>query len=84
MAQTPAVSYTFSRLGFKADKIEPLADDQAFRIVTPDGTFQMTKAEFYRVFANVVKTPSYTVQGIYHYRKPPRRIEPYRLAGPTV
>jgi len=45
------VTYEFSRLGFKADVIEPLRDRDSFRVVTPVGTFQMTKAEFYRDFA---------------------------------
>jgi hypothetical protein len=42
---TRPATYEFRRLGFKADVIEPLRDRDSFRVVTPVGTFQMTKAE---------------------------------------
>ena len=58
------VEYSFSRLCFKADVIEPLNDDDIFAVHTPDGTFQMTKADFYRVFPNVVASKSYRDSGI--------------------
>ena len=54
-----AASYRFSRLCFKADVIEPLAMDDTFEVVTPEGTFRMTKADFYRDFSNVPQTASY-------------------------
>jgi hypothetical protein len=65
------VSYRYSRLCFKAKVIEPLAMHDTFEVVTLEGTFRMTKAEFYRDFANVVRSKSYLVGGIYHYRSPP-------------
>lgn len=37
------------------------------RVVTPAGTFQMTKSEFYREFKNVVGSKSYSQDGIYNY-----------------
>ena len=59
--------YGYSRLCFKADEIEPLADGDAFEVVTPEGRFVMTKRDFYRVFSNVVRTRSYIDDRIYHY-----------------
>jgi hypothetical protein len=76
----PAVTYTYSRFCFKANQIEPLADSQAFRVVTPVGAFQMTKAEFYRAFPKVVVSKSYVESGIYHYPSVPKSAMPYLLA----
>ena len=53
------VEYTSSRLCFKADLIEPLNDNDSFIVHTSDGTFKFTKADFYRVFSNVIETKSY-------------------------
>ena len=61
------VEYSYYRLCFKADIVEPLNDTDIFAVHTPEGTFQMTKAEFYRVFSNVVNSRSYKEKGIYHY-----------------
>lgn len=76
------VEYSFSRLCFRADVIEPLNDDDIFAIHTPDGTFQMTKADFYRVFPNVVASKSYRDSGIYHMSHPPRKALQF-LTGTT-
>src|SRR5262249_46286006 len=73
------VMYEFSRLCFKADIIEPLSDQESFRVITPGGTFQMTKADFYRDFANVVKSRSYREGGIYHYPTVPQKALRYRV-----
>ena len=73
----PIASYEFSRLGFKADVIEPLAAGDRFRIITPEGTFEMTKAEFYRDFANVVRSMSYRDRGLYHYPTTPEKALKY-------
>ena len=59
--------YEATRLLFRAKVIEELNDSDLFRIHTPQGTFAMTKADFYRVFSNVVGTKSYKERGIYHY-----------------
>lgn len=67
------VEYDFSRLCFKADVIEPLDDNDVFIVHTPNGTFQMTKADFYRVFPNIPKTKSYQEGRIYHCKYPPQR-----------
>jgi hypothetical protein len=44
-----------------------------FRIETPEGVFQMSKAEFRRVFANVAASASYRDNGLYHYPKTPEK-----------
>ena len=67
------IEYTFSRLCFKADVIESLDDNDVFIVHTPDGSFRMTKADFYRVFPNVPKTKSYQEGRIYHCKYPPKR-----------
>ena len=69
----------FPRLCFKRNVIEPLAFEDTFQIVTDTGTFQMTKAEFYTDFANVVGSRSYQEAGIYHYPKLPSKAEKYRV-----
>lgn len=71
MPKRSAVTYAFYRLGFRADVIEPLRDQDVFRVDTPGGSYQMSKAEFYRVFANVVASASYKEGGLYHYPAPP-------------
>jgi hypothetical protein len=74
------VTYEATRLLFKADVIEPLASKDRFRVVTPAGTFEMTKADFYEVFENVVRSSSYRDRGIYHYPVAPRKAEQFRRA----
>lgn len=76
----PTATYKFSRLCFKRDVIEPLGSHDSFRVETPVGSFQMTKADFYRVFPNVVESRSYAKGGIYHYRKLPGQAEEFRVA----
>ncbi|GLC27768.1 hypothetical protein [Roseisolibacter agri] len=71
--------YTATRLTFRAAVIEPLADDERFRVVTPDGTFEMTKAQFHRVFANVVRSVSYRERGVYHYPSIPKAAAPFLI-----
>lgn len=73
----PKITYEFYRLGFRAKKIEPLNWTDSFRIKCPDGTFQMTKSQFYEDFENVVKSKSYQNSGIYHYPKTPQKAYKY-------
>jgi hypothetical protein len=68
-----STTYEHARLCFKADVIEPLAMEGMFRVVTPNGTFRMTKAEFYLHFPNVVASNSYRRARIYHYPTTPAR-----------
>ncbi len=65
--------YKATRLLFRAEVIESLADNDFFSVHTPEGTFSMTKADFYRVFSNVVKTKSYWEKGVYHYPTTPKK-----------
>ena len=67
------VEYTCSRLCFKADLIEPLKDNDVFVVHTPNGTFKFTKADFYRVFSNVIETKSYQEGRIYSYLSLPQK-----------
>lgn len=75
------VEYTSSRLCFKADVIEPLKENDSFVIHTPDGAFMFTKADFYRVFSNVIETKSYQEGRLYHYKNPPKRALPFLISG---
>ncbi len=63
------VRYSASRLTFKRDVIEPLAEDEAFEVETPFGTFRFTKRQFYEDFPNIPRTESYRSLGIYHGAK---------------
>lgn len=73
------VEYERTRLYFDADLIEPLDWDDVIRIVTPEGTFEMTKRQVYDTFSNVVKTLSYRRRRVYHYRKTPDKALQYRV-----
>jgi plasmid stabilization system protein ParE len=76
----PVTTYEFSRLCFKRDVIEALAPQDTFRVITPQGVFQMTKADFHRAFSNVAQSRSYLENGLYHYPKLPARAEEFRIA----
>ncbi len=71
--------YRFTRLCFKADVIEPLQPNEVFQVDTPEGSFRMTKQEFYLVFDNVVASRSYQEQRIYHYSKTPDKARPFLM-----
>lgn len=78
------VEYSCSRLCFKADKIEPLGENDSFIMHTPDGSFQLTKAEFQSTFPNVPLTKSYRVDRLYHYRSLPKQILPFLIPSATT
>jgi hypothetical protein len=75
------VTYKATRLAFKADCIEPLHTSDRFRIVTPIGTFELSKAEFYSAFPNVVRSKSYKEGRLYHYRTVPKAAQRFRIGG---
>lgn len=77
-ADSAVVEYAATRLSFRRDVIEPLGERDMFRVVTPQGTFEMTRAEFHDAFANVIASRSYRESGIYHYPTVPRRAERFR------
>ena len=72
-------TYRYSRVCFLARYIEPLSADQAFRMETPDGVFQMSKADFQRDSPNVVSSKSYQDDKLYHREKPMKAILRYRV-----
>jgi hypothetical protein len=75
-----AATYKHSRLCFRADVIEPLGMDGQFRIeTTRDGTFVMSKRQFYETFTNVVESESYSQNGVYHYPRLPKKALPFRI-----
>jgi len=78
---SPQVTYTSSRLRFKASVIEPLRPSNSFRVVTPAGTFQMTKADFHRDFDNVTASSSYRDKGDYNYKDIPAKALKYLVSG---
>ena len=73
----PTVSYEFSRLCFRSDLITPLTEKETFRVTTPVGIFQMSKAEFLKIFGHVTLTRSWRQGGIYHYPKVPQKAEQF-------
>jgi hypothetical protein len=75
----PTVTYEYNRLCFIRRHIEPLGEDEAFRVTTPVGTFQMTKREFQLEFPKIFESTSWMVSGIYHYPVVPTRALKYRL-----
>lgn len=74
------VEYHHHRLCFKADLIEPLAMDDYFCIVTDEGAFEMSKKDFYNIFANVVASQSYQVQRQYHYPTIPQKAASFKVS----
>ena len=69
----PVARYRFTRLAFKAAVIEPLLPSDEFRVDTPVGSFQMSKHDFYGVFANVAASSSYQESGLYRYASVPEK-----------
>lgn len=78
-----SASYRATRLLFKRDVIEPLAEDDVFEVVTPHGVFAMTKADFGHVFPNVRQSLSYRERGVYHYATVPKSALPFLVASPA-
>ncbi len=81
MLNPPRATYQYSRLTFKRDIIEPLAWSDEFRVITRDGTFQMSKAEFYEHFPGVVKSRSYQESGYYNYSPVPTKARRFLIGS---
>jgi hypothetical protein len=76
----PKASYRSTRLHFKRKFIEPLKMEDTFEIVTANATWRMTKADFYRVFPNVLASESYSgSRGEYFYPNPPPQARPFQV-----
>lgn len=78
------VHYSATRLTFKRDVIEPLANDDVIIIDTREGAFKMTKADIYRDFANVIQSASYQEKGNYNYQKLPEKAYRFRMRESTT
>ena len=81
MKTHPKVTDRYSRLTFRRDSIEPLKDSDRFRVETPLGAFEMSKAEFYQTFSRVVQTVSYTKKGLYNYPKVPKKAKRFLVTA---
>lgn len=82
-ADGPKVTYDSSRFCFKRDRIDGLQPSEEFRMITPVGVFQMSKADFYQEFPNVVASASYK-NGVYNYPKLPSKAEQFRIRDITM
>ena len=81
MKTRPKVTYRYSRLSFHRNSIEPLKDSDRFRAETSLEAFEMSKAEFYQTFPNVVQTDSYTKKGLYNYPKVPEKAKRFLVTA---
>ena len=67
-------------LTFYRHRIEPLREIESFVVhVEGQGSFKMTKAEFQRVFNNVVMSAAYRTHGIFTYPSIPAEAEAFRV-----
>ena len=72
--------YYSNRLIFYRDIIEPLGDNDIFECITPEGTFAMSKKDFYRVFSNVANNVTcYIHDGKYSYSKTPEKARQFLI-----
>lgn len=79
----PTQTYGYSRLCFKRKVIDALRADDEFRIETPMGVFQMSRAEFDTDFGKISKTASWKNLGFYSYPVIPSKADKYRVDGIT-
>jgi hypothetical protein len=71
-SRRPAAQWEASQLTFFRHRIESLKPNDVFSIVLEgQGTFQITKADFQRVFNNVVMNAEYRNQGVFKYDEIP-------------
>ena len=74
------VCYSYNRLIFFRDIIESLKDDDMFACKTPEGTYAMSKKDFYRVFANVANNITcYQQDGKYSYSTTPSKAKQFLI-----
>jgi hypothetical protein len=74
------VAYKYSRLCFKRKVIDALAAEDEFRVETPGGAFQLSKADFETDFGQIAKTASWKKLGFYSYPVVPSKAEKYRIS----
>src|SRR5688572_24702676 len=85
-ADVPIVGYASRRLTFKRSALEQLPPDGILLVkVQPRDespyALALTKAEFERVFANVVSSDSWTQRGIYDLRSVPERAREFLVGN---
>jgi hypothetical protein len=74
----PVVQWSSDSLVFYRHKIEGLKPNDVFAVVIEGrGTLQMSKAEFQRVFNNIIMSSDYRSQGIYRYSAIPDEALPF-------
>lgn len=72
VGRRPAVQWASSRLTFYRHRIDALKPNDIFAIqIDGQGTFQITKSEFQRVFNHVVLNSEYRTQGVFHFEEIP-------------
>ena len=65
-------NWSSERLCFYRHRIDPLRPAEQFQVkIQGVGTFQITKADFQRVFNNVIMSPQYRSQGLFSYDQIP-------------
>lgn len=74
----PTVQWSSSSLTFYRHRIESLKPNDVFSVIIEgQGTFQITKAEFQRVFNNVIMNADYRNQGFFKYDDIPEAAKPF-------
>jgi len=72
------VEWDSDGLVFYRHKIEVLGTNDVFAVnIKGKGRFQISKAEFKRVFNNIIMSPGYRSQGIYRYDELPEEALPF-------
>ncbi len=71
--------YRYARLTFVRNRIEPLAWDDSFQVDTNEGSFILTKRQFYDLFPGVVASVSYRELGNYNYKTVPAHALAFRV-----
>ena len=71
-------NWASERLCFYRNRIDPLRPAEQFQVkIQGVGTFQITKADFQRVFNNVIMSPQYRSQGLFSYDQIPEAARPF-------
>ncbi len=73
-----AANWSSERLVFYRHRIDPLRPAEQFQVkIQGVGTFQITKADFQRVFNNVIMSAQYRSQGMFAYDQVPDEARPF-------
>lgn len=74
----PVVQWTSTELTFYKHRIDGLKPNDIFAIaIEGQGLFQITKADFQRVFNNVIMNADYRTQGVFKYAELPEAAKPF-------